>query len=174
MANRPATPNLTTILSKFLPLSSLKVAVLCLESLGCHFPAKTPFWRQKSNFIYFWCRNDESKENLKEKIKREAENKKAVRDLEKERQKGGNTFMADSLLEEEESKNVSSISAMSLGTSQLNNLWERVRYFLNGKDKDGNDLNNKAIGRGRFTEICELKAMRGKAMSGVLPEKDVI
>ena len=82
--------------------------------------------------------------------------------------------MADSLLEEEESKNVSSVSAMSLGTSQLNNLWERVRYFLNGKDKDGNDLNNKAIGRGRFTEICELKAMRGKSMAGVLPEKDVI
>lgn len=98
-----------------------------------------------------------------------------MRDLEKERQKGGNTFMADSLLEEEEaSKNVSSVSAVSLGTSQLNQLWERMRYFLNGKDAEGNDLNNKAVGRARFTDICELKAMRGKSMTGVLPEKDVV
>ena len=40
---------------------------------------------------------------------------------------------------------------------QLNDLWARVRQFLNGKDADGQDVEHQTPGRRRFTEICEQK-----------------
>jgi hypothetical protein len=62
---------------------------------------------------------------------------------------------ADSMAEAEAGN--ASDNNISVNSEQLNNLWQRIRYFLNGKDDEGNDVEHGTTGRIRFTEICELK-----------------
>ena len=58
---------------------------------------------------------------------------------------------------------------------RLNELWARVRLFLNGKDESGNDVEHSTPGRVRFTEICELQAARNrKSAPGILPFDTVV
>ena len=64
---------------------------------------------------------------------------------------------------------------LSVNSEHRNNLWQRIRNFLNGKDDEGNDVEHGTPGRVRFTEICELKGSMSKnSAPGILPYETII
>jgi len=63
--------------------------------------------------------------------------KDAIRAYEKEKAKAGNSTMisaADSMMEQAEAANDSN-GNISMNSEILNELWQRIRYHLNGKDE---------------------------------------
>lgn len=87
-----------------------------------------------------------------------------MRAYEREKAKAGNvSALTETMLDEttQSAANTSSnpVANISANAENLNNLWERVRYFLNGKDDMGHDVEHGRPGRVRFTEICELKSV---------------
>ena len=64
---------------------------------------------------------------MKEQIKKEREDKAAVREYEKKRAAAGSRFLESALDESTEGH-------VSISGDNLNQLWERVRNFFNDKD----------------------------------------
>ena len=117
--------------------------------------------------------------SIKAEIAAKRERDMKVRAYETDKAKAGNTSMltADSLMDEAASAVGGNASALntSVNTEHLNALWQRIKYFLNGKDELGNDVEHAKTGRARFAEICELKSsmQRGSA-EGILPFEHVV
>ena len=101
---------------------------------------------------------------LKAEIATTKANKDAVRAYEKEKAKAGNvSVITENMMDETTTTAVNTsnnpVANISANSESLNQLWQRVRYFLNGKDDLGNDVEHGRPGRVRFTELCELKAV---------------
>ena len=102
---------------------------------------------------------------IKAEIAAKRERDMKVRAYEMEKAKAGSQSMlsADTLMDETKDSaaaagnNASAANVSTVSSDELNNLWQRVRYFLNGKDELGNDVEHTAGGRKRFTELCETK-----------------
>ena len=71
---------------------------------------------------------------IKEKLQREQEDRLAVREFEKKRAAAGAAFMEAGLDDSQEA------IQLSVSGDNLNQLWERVRYFFQDKDQYGVDL----------------------------------
>ena len=125
--------------------------------------------------------SDEPKnaEEAKAQIATQKNNKALVRALENDKQKAGNTSLltADSLMDDSKVTTTDGGKEVNISANSenLNKLWQRVRYFLNGKDDEGKDVEHSMPGRVRFTEVCTQKASlhRGQA-EGILPQNEVI
>ena len=105
-------------------------------------------------------------------------NKAAVRAHEEQKQKAGNQSIltADSMMDDTQAAAGSSKEVnISQNSENLNKLWQRVRYFLNGKDEEGKDVEYTNPGRKRFTEICLQKAsLHRNQADAILPQAEVI
>lgn len=120
----------------------------------------------------------------KAEIAKKRERDAKVRAYENDRAKAGNNsmIMAESVMDETVNSanaagaaNPNSTTISSLQGENLNNLWKRLRYFLNGKDQLGNDVEHTAGGRKRFTEYCETQASIQRGVSsGLLPFDKVV
>ena len=116
---------------------------------------------------------------LKAEIAAKRERDMKVRAYEADKAKAGNASMitADSVMDDAASAGGANASAMNMtvDADALNALWQRVRYFLNGKDELGNDAEGSTPGRTRFTELCELKGgMQRGGAAGILPFQVVV
>ena len=101
--------------------------------------------------------------------------KDAVKNYENQKAKAGNAaaLTVDAVMEEGAASTTAANT--SVNADRLNDLWQRVRYFLNGKDEDGNDVEHGNPGRVRFAESCQERASqyRGSAQ-GLLPFDQVV
>ena len=105
---------------------------------------------------------------MKAEIAARKERDEAVRAFERMKQKAGNTSVAaDSMMEDAAATNTS--LNVSQSAEDLNNLWQRIRAFLNGRDEEGNLVEHSQPGRVRFQEACEAKArMQRNSAPGIL------
>lgn len=92
---------------------------------------------------------DDDDKVTKEKILKQAEDKKAVREYELQKQKGGKT-PGESKFEEE--------GLFNEKDQKIEELWKRIRLFLNDDDGLGNKIEPKRgmqPARIRFMEACQ-------------------
>ena len=105
---------------------------------------------------------------IKEGLAATKARKEAVRAFEVEKSKSGvnsslitaESMMDDAAAEAEvggKPKNPA-LSMKQEDADALNELWSRMRQFLNGKDDEGNQVEHQEPGRVRFTQLCEEKA----------------
>ena len=96
------------------------------------------------------------------------ERDEAVRTFERMKAKAGNTAVAADSMMEDAAANTS--LNVSQSAEDLNNLWQRIRSFLNGRDDEGNLVEHSQPGRVRFTKICEdRQRMSRNSAPGILP-----
>lgn len=107
---------------------------------------------------------------IKEKLKREYEDRQAVREYEKKRAAAGAAFIESALDDSQEA------IQLSVSGDNLNQLWERVRYFFQDKDRDGKDLARpmKKPAKDRFLHACKGRAALGKGIKDVITLNDVV
>ena len=106
---------------------------------------------------------------VKAELAARKERDEAVRTFERMKAKAGNTAVAaDSMMEDAAAANTS--LNVSQSAEDLNNLWQRIRSFLNGRDDEGNLVEHSQPGRVRFTKICEdRQRMQRNSAPGILP-----
>ena len=119
---------------------------------------------------------------MRAKIKADKTRKETIKKYEKDRAKSGANSMGapgESMINTtgagEGLNDTDADGNPSAEAEKLNELWQRVRYFLNGKDSEGNDVDYQGGGRRKFTQLCELKSsmQRGTA-EGILPFDQVV
>ena len=93
-----------------------------------------------------------------------------MREYEKKRAAAGAAFMEAGLDESQEAIQI------SVSGDNLNQLWERVRYFFQDKDQYGVDLTRpmKKPAKDRFLHACKGRAALGKGIKDVITLNDVI
>ena len=88
---------------------------------------------------------------FKEKNKKEAEDKAAVRDYERKRAAAGSHYVETAL------DDPAADAQVTISGDNLNVLWERVRNFFNDRDQYGNDVVQTPAWRPakeRFMDAC--------------------
>ena len=90
---------------------------------------------------------------LKAELAAKKERDEAVMTFERINSKAENTALAADSMMEDAAANTSLNVLQS--AEDLNNLWQRIRIFLKGRDDEGNLVEHSQPGRVHFTKICE-------------------